>query len=749
MKQNFCDANLIGKSFKNQNLSGVDFSGADIRGATFVNATLTGTNFSNTCAGLAPSRSVQLVVGSLILVTIAGLVIGYSSATAAFIANRLTEWSVVGKELLIILDLVILASFIFVILRQGLGSSLGILAILTAIVTAIVAFAGAGDSDVIGAAVIQAVMIATIVAGILIESLALSIFLAIADSKALVLPVIVALVIAPLGVREGVKGIPSAKLLVFIGIMGVISIALIALSIYISIQAMHGDRRYSLIRAISISLCASQGTSFRGATLTNADFTQATLPYTDFRQATLKRTFWFKSSKLELSRIEGTYLDFLDIRQLVISNDGQGNHYSDLDLGQLNLKGAKLEGVMFDRANLSEAILEGAELKGASFNGANLREANLQGAELEGASFNGANLSEANLEGANLAHAKLVDTQLYRAKLANTFLTGACIQNWGISTETQLKNIKCDYVYMRLLPEGRGVDRRKPDNDLKFFENDEFSAFIAPFIKTLSLYQKQYTDPSKIGKIETLDFRHNQDDNPKAIVFALEKLAEEHPDVVFEVVSVYSIGQNNINVGVAVTSGIPANMLSSQYQEHFKQYSLKFKQEQQKSFTTENAERVEKLQRLLYTVRESQGSYIGTSIVIKVEKVVMGDDKSQNIDFKGAQNVSVGNINQVAANTISNAFNTVVQSSAPQELKVELEKLNQAVAEMVKRLPEEKQREVAQDLKTLTDEATSGSPRQKWYELSAQGLMEAAEALGEVAKPVITITKSILALLVI
>ena len=125
------------------------------------------------------------------------------------------------------------------------------------------------------------------------------------------------------------------------------------------------------------------------------------------------------------------------------------------------------------------------------------------------------------------------------------------------------------------------------------------------------------------------------------------------------------------------------------------------------------------------------------------------NDKSQKIDFAGAQNVSVGNINQVAADTISNAFNTVAQSSAPQDLKAELEKLNQAVAEMVKLLPEEKQREVAQDLKTLTDEATSSSPRKKWYELSAEGIIEAAKAVGEAATPVITAAKVVIALLAV
>lgn len=106
-----------------------------------------------------------------------------------------------------------------------------------------------------------------------------------------------------------------------------------------------------------------------------------------------------------------------------------------------------------------------------------------------------------------------------------------------------------------------------------------------------------------------------------------------------------------------------------------------------------------------------------------------------------------GDVNQVVAHTISDSFNKIKQSDAPDELKLKLEELNKAVAEMCKQLPEEKQKEVVQDLKVLTDEATSKTPRKKWYDLSAEGLIEAAKAVGEIATPVITTAKAVLAFL--
>lgn len=129
----------------------------------------------------------------------------------------------------------------------------------------------------------------------------------------------------------------------------------------------------------------------------------------------------------------------------------------------------------------------------------------------------------------------------------------------------------------------------------------------------------------------------------------------------------------------------------------------------------------------------------------------MSNQKNDSDEKKGQSititNSTVGDVNQVAANTITNSFNKVAQSSAPDELKEQLTKLNEAVKEMLKHLPETEQKQVAQDLKVLTDEALSETPRRKWYELSADGLIEAAKAVGEIALPVITTAKAVLAFL--
>lgn len=110
-------------------------------------------------------------------------------------------------------------------------------------------------------------------------------------------------------------------------------------------------------------------------------------------------------------------------------------------------------------------------------------------------------------------------------------------------------------------------------------------------------------------------------------------------------------------------------------------------------------------------------------------------------------NSTVGDINQVAAESINNSFNKVAKSEVSDELKNKFKELSEQVAEMLKSLPEEKHDDVTHNLEVLAKEATKKEPRKEWYELSANGLIEAANTVGEMAKPVIATIKAILPLL--
>lgn len=112
-----------------------------------------------------------------------------------------------------------------------------------------------------------------------------------------------------------------------------------------------------------------------------------------------------------------------------------------------------------------------------------------------------------------LNYYELAETQLYQANLTATCLTGAYIENWGISSDTQLDRIQCDYVYMRLPTLDNPEPWRKPDNRNEIFRQGDFADFIAPIIQTLDLYKSQNVDPRKF---KTLDLLHYQGIDPTA-----------------------------------------------------------------------------------------------------------------------------------------------------------------------------------------------------------------------------------------
>ena len=673
----YANINLRGRSFKGVNLSDSNFSSSDIRGACFKDAILIGTNFSNTRSGLSPFYTFGLIAGSCILVLISGLVIGYSSAFPAFITNLLAQQNATGKEILISVGLSILTSFVFVIIRKGLGASLGILAIITAIVTAIIAFTGSGDSSITAAAVLQAVIIAMIVAGILVESLALSIFLSIANTKALAFPIILALAIAILGAQEGVKGTPPATLSISLVLTGILATALTALSTYVSIKAMAGDKRYALIRSISISLSTAFGTNFRGADLTDANFTNAILPHTDFRKATLKRTSWFQSTKLELSRIEGTYLEDESLRQLVVTKDGHGNTYD-----YKNLQGL-----------------------------------NLQAANLTDASFIGADLNESNLQDADFTRAKLVKTRLYGADLTHSCLSGACIQDWAISTDTQLEQVICTHIYMRLPTQEDPDPWRKPDNRNETFKEGDFTDFIAPIIKTLDLYRQQNVDPRQIAsKFKSLDFYHYGGIDPAAAAVALKQLAEENPEAGLEVITLEGRGSEKIRLQAVVTGEANSSQLNAEYFEKYRQISsLPYSDIQALlAGAAEKDERIRSLEKLLGEALQQPKFYVET--YQNEGEFIMAQENKGNVNISGVQ----GNISGIAAagenqtmtgvaigaisGSVTNTINQLPASSDPNNPGIkELLAQLQAAIEAESALPDEDKAEALEQVKTLAE----------------------------------------------
>lgn len=577
MSSKFQKDKLCKQSFKNKNLTGEDFSGLDITGVNFYGAILTNTNFSKSKAGIAPITLFILIIVITFFLFFIGIVIGYGSAFPILINNLLSlvETSKLLANILLIAGFIILVGFLIIILRQGIGISLGIWVIIFASITGLIGFAGTGE--LLAIAWVQAIMISIAVASILISSLAISVLLAVVSNyKWLFLPTIILITGIAIGVVEGVEKPSDVRvgfsISVDLLITGITAIIFLCLSIYVAIRALKEDRKYRPIYTLMINLCTALGTNFRHANLTDADFSYANIVYTDFRNTSIKRTNWFNVTGLERSRIEGTYLANENIRQLVISKNGQNGIY----------------------------------------NNENLQGLNLQNAILENASFIGANLSESNLNGADLTNAKLAKAQFYATDLTGSCLTRTCIQDWAISTDTKLENIKCDEIYMRLPTEDDLNPWRKPDKINQTFKDGDFTDFIAPIIKTLDLYQQQNIDPREVGKsLKTLDIYHYGELNSVAATIALTELAQKYPDAGLEIVALEGRGQEKIHLQAIITGQGDSSKLNAEYTNKYDEISSLPQQEIQKlmAILVEKDAHIHSLEKILATPKESDNVY--------------------------------------------------------------------------------------------------------------------------------------------
>ncbi|MDY0500797.1 pentapeptide repeat-containing protein [Pasteurella multocida] len=137
---------------------------------------------------------------------------------------------------------------------------------------------------------------------------------------------------------------------------------------------------------------------------------------------------------LNKSHLDGANLEKAILNGAILN----GTSLNGTSLNGTSLNGASLNDASLNDASLNEASLEWASLNGASLNEASLNEASLNeaslneaslnGASLNGASLNGASLNGASLNGASLNGASLNEASLNEASLEGARLDGASLE---------------------------------------------------------------------------------------------------------------------------------------------------------------------------------------------------------------------------------------------------------------------------------------------------------------------------------
>ena len=118
------------------------------------------------------------------------------------------------------------------------------------------------------------------------------------------------------------------------------------------------------------------------------------------------------------------------------------------------------------------------------------------------------------------------------------------------------------------------------------------------------------------------------------------------------------------------------------------------------------------------------------------------ENVTENNSISFGDNAKVGNA--VIAKDIRGSFN---QEAQKEEVGQLLEELKNAVQQAAQATSGKNAVTLQQHAEQLATELAKPEPRRAWYEVSLAGLKEAAEAVGELGKPIVETTGKLLPLL--
>ena len=479
------------KSFSNSNLIEASFDNSCFLGRDFTNAELEKASLKGSSFWIQLQWKFLLTVAILLLAILSSCVIGAGSLFSVFLLIGFSQ-PIHGIPILLSLSVSLL-----VIPQRGftLGVITGVTLLIPFLLLSTI-FPTINNNDIgIGVPFFIGVGSVTLVtSGIALATLSTVLALIVFESVYITI--------------TGAIGITLAIATMTSRTYTVIPITTIAALFtgYLAWKTINSSQLFMWILQTAIAIAAKRGNLFINANLSDADFTDATLKLCDFRGANLTRTRFFQARGLKFCRLGNTYLAHPQIRQLVVTLNGQAQQ----------------------------------------FDGLNLEGVNLQGANLQDASFIGTNLNNANLRNADLSRAILKQAQLDGTDMRGAILTGACIEDWGITGSTKLEGVHCDYVFMRLETKDNPNRLRKPDYLGEDFAEGEFADFIKPYVDTLDLY-------------------HSQDIDPRAISIALKNLSTNHPEQELRFVAIERRGNNGLNLRFTTAPGSDKSELSHEY----------------------------------------------------------------------------------------------------------------------------------------------------------------------------------------
>ncbi len=205
-----------------------------------------------------------------------------------------------------------------------------------------------------------------------------------------------------------------------------------------------------------------------------------------------------RSADLSGANLEGVNLEYANLIRTNFTGANLSNanlryvNLSDANLANTNLSGVDLWSANLDRTNLSDANLTGANLEKVDLESANLTGVRFIKTNLTGVDLSKRNLANQDLSKANLTNSILNGVEALGANFSGAILTGACIEDWNINSQTNLENVQCNYIYLkRTFSEEKQkfiFTDRVPHDLNQTFAPCEFSKRFQGVLETVELY---------------------------------------------------------------------------------------------------------------------------------------------------------------------------------------------------------------------------------------------------------------------
>ena len=379
------------------------------------------------------------------------------------------------------------------------------------------------------------------------------------------------------------------------------------------------------------------------------------------------------------------------------------------------------------QATLCNADLTSAILFRTILNSADLRQVTLQGAVCESAQFTETKLGTATFYKADLTDANFYKADAIGVDFSQAVLTGACIENWNINSATSLKDVVCDYVYLR-----ENNQERRPHGG--GFQPGEFTQRFQQFLDTVDLF---FVDGV----------------NWKAFLTSFQELQTQYGDENIAVQGIERKGQSSFEVRLAVSSDSDKAEIEQtayeRYETNLKQLESQFREQlaARDDEITTYRQRTDSLKDELLEAYRQQSRQPGTDMmevikvlaarpinpVINVESSAVADQSSGKNDLRNAQ-FAGGYAENVQRDQVGGTINNYGASFN------DITRLITTLRDQAQTFPSEHKDDVLMELEDLETDVQKPQPDQNRIGRRLKRLAAVATTIGAIAGGAATVS---------